>query len=378
MDITHLYIEPTSHCNLRCEMCSRNHWKNESIGHMDIEIFDKIMREIPDSVERIFFGGIGEPLTHPDIIYMIRQAKATGRRVEMITNGTMLTKERSKALVGAEIDLVWVSVDSLDEAAYAAIRKGGDFGSVMQNIYNYNESRGKLTGDFESYSDATVPHSRLGIAFVLMKKNLDSFRRLLERAEYFGIDEIKATHLIPYDAASEEQVCYRRMFDIGMFREQTVIHPNVDLPLMEPGDLKSKDMLPLLANPNMTFSMIGSPLMRRKRYCRFVSEGYVFVRWDGAVSPCMALLHDNQVYQSGRIRSIRHSGYGNIKEKSLQNLWNGPEYSAFRDRVENFTFSPCVSCASCDLFGDNETDCTGNPFPTCGGCLWAEGLFQCP
>ncbi len=26
----------------------------------------------------------------------------------------------------------------------------------------------------------------------------------------------------------------------------------------------------------------------------------------------------------------------------------------------------------------NEEDCFGNTFPTCGGCLWAQGVIRCP
>ncbi|MEX0973885.1 MAG: hypothetical protein WD024_00830 [Bacillota bacterium] len=26
----------------------------------------------------------------------------------------------------------------------------------------------------------------------------------------------------------------------------------------------------------------------------------------------------------------------------------------------------------------NQEDCTGNKFPTCGGCIWAQGVIQCP
>ena len=64
-DLKNLYIEPTSHCNLECVMCSRRNWKNETKGHMEVSLFDKIVNEIPNSVNRIFFGGVGEPLHHP-------------------------------------------------------------------------------------------------------------------------------------------------------------------------------------------------------------------------------------------------------------------------------------------------------------------------
>lgn len=34
--------------------------------------------------------------------------------------------------------------------------------------------------------------------------------------------------------------------------------------------------------------------------------------------------------------------------------------------------------SGCELRETNEADCYGNPFPTCGECLWAAGLVQCP
>ena len=162
-----LYIEPTSQCNLQCTMCSRNHWKSELIGHMDLHLFDKVIAEIPESVTRIFFGGVGEPLTHPDIIYMLRRAKDTGRTVEMITNGTLLDRDTSEKIVGANLDMLWISLDSVEEESYESIRSGADFGNIMENIRVFNRKR--------SYSyeyPSTNTKVKLGIAFVLMKNNL--------------------------------------------------------------------------------------------------------------------------------------------------------------------------------------------------------------
>jgi hypothetical protein len=65
-------------------------------------------------------------------------------------------------------------------------------------------------------------------------------------------------------------------------------------------------------------------------------------------------------------------------ERSLAKLWYTPEHVAFRERVQVFDFSPCTICGGCDLADNNEEDCFGNVFPTCGGCLWAQGVIQCP
>jgi len=58
-----------------------------------------------------YFGGIGEPLFHPRTVEWVAQAKAAGARVELITNGTLLTEKRSRQLIDAGLDLLWVSID---------------------------------------------------------------------------------------------------------------------------------------------------------------------------------------------------------------------------------------------------------------------------
>ena len=86
-----LYIEPTTLCNLNCKMCFRHTWFDEKFCHMSMENFRRALETMPRSVETVFFGGMGEPLYHPDIIEMIHMAAATGADVELLTNGTMLS-----------------------------------------------------------------------------------------------------------------------------------------------------------------------------------------------------------------------------------------------------------------------------------------------
>ena len=37
-----------------------------------------------------------------------------------------------------------------------------------------------------------------------------------------------------------------------------------------------------------------------------------------------------------------------------------------------------VSCAGPNRAEANLEDCRGNVLPACGGCLWAQGVIQCP
>ena len=76
-----LYIEPTTKCNLNCKMCFRNTWFDEPICDLSLEDFRRVIDTMPPTVETIFFGGMGEPLFHRDILAMIRIAAETGADV---------------------------------------------------------------------------------------------------------------------------------------------------------------------------------------------------------------------------------------------------------------------------------------------------------
>jgi len=107
-----VYIEPTNRCNLDCVTCIRQSW-DEPLGTMSAETFSRIIEglrsfSIPPN---IFLGGLGEPLSHPNIVEMVRKAKALGSSVELITNGTLLSRSLSSELVAAGLDKLWVSLD---------------------------------------------------------------------------------------------------------------------------------------------------------------------------------------------------------------------------------------------------------------------------
>ena len=83
-------------------------------------------------------------------------------------------------------------------------------------------------------------------------------------------------------------------------------------------------------------------------------------------------------YLDDRLRANNSYSLGSIVDHSLLDLWTTREYTQLCRRLEEFNFSPCTSCNSCEMANDNEKDCFGNMIPTCGGCLWAQGFIQCP
>lgn len=362
-----LYIEPTSNCNLNCSMCFRNTWVDEKLADMGEEVFHAVLRTLPDSVETILFGGMGEPLSHPDIISMVERAKNTGRRIELVTNVMLLTPERSDALLEAGLDRLWVSIDAFTESGYNAIRRKGSFTTVRKHLNAFN--RAKL---------ARQATTTLGVNFVAMKTNIEQLGHIPFFAHTFQVAEVNVSNLIPSDAESEKLILYDGVVGVDQMQTKEESTP-INLPLMnwrQKGVLEG--VMSLLGSPAGVVRLGGQPLFRKFNHCRFIDEGNVFVRHDGDVSPCMALLHSATTYWMGMQRTVRHHAFGNVLDAGLQDIWDSPSYARFRERVRLFDFSPCMRCSGCDNWEENETDCFGNEKPVCGACLWAEGVISCP
>ena len=363
-----LYIEPTSNCNLACTMCFRKTWIDEPFDDMQWDVFKNALDTMPSGVETVFFGGMGEPLFHKDILEMIQYAASKNCRVELLTNGTLLSNEMSARLLDAGLNKLWVSVDSFEPEGYENIRQNSSFKLIKNNIAKYNNERSKR-------EDA----AGLGIAFVAMKSNVRQLGQLAKFALEHKVTDINISNVIPTDASSLEESLYNRIVSLELYTQNVGgVYPSVNLPMMDMQQPDVREGLLGLYAADCNIEFNGVPLMRRKRYCRFVEEGNAFVRHDGDVSPCMALLHSAVTYLEEHRRIIYHHSFGNVKNERLDDIWKSGSYAEFRARVKNFEFSPCIHCGGCDNRDDNNSDCLGNMKPTCGACLWSEGIISCP
>jgi MoaA/NifB/PqqE/SkfB family radical SAM enzyme len=356
-----IYIEPTTHCNLNCPICIRDTW-NEKQGHMSTETFAHLL----DSLARleykpdVVFGGFGEPLSHPNIVDMIEHAKLTARRVQVITNGLLLTEHMMRELVHLGLDILWFSADGFH------VYSNNHPSDLLSRLEALNSLRLTL--------ESSLP--KTGLVFVATRSNIGEFPALLQGTSHYNVSRFMVTNLLPYSAELCEQTLYTETLE-KMTGISPVISPRVQLPRMDwDKDTRLQLHQALVATTNLSMNQ-ASPNMS-ERMCPFIEAGSVSVSWTGAVSPCLALMHDHTSYFKKRPRKVLRHILGNVNEYSLSEIWNEAGYLAFRKRVQAFEFSPCISCGGCSWSEKNEEDCFANSFPTCGGCLWAHGVIQCP
>ena len=378
LPVTHLakvYIEATNRCNLTCVTCIRHSW-NEPLGEMSSEVFARIidnLRHFPSPPD-IFFGGLGEPLSHPNIVDMVRQAKSLGSSVELITNATLLKESLAGQLIDAGLDKLWVSIDGATPESYKDVRLGAALPEVLENLREFRRIR--YAKHFYAESLDLLLKPQLGIVFVAMKRNIADLPSVLNLASQLGAMHFLVTNVLPYTPEMQEEILYSRALTAATYRSTPWLR-YVNLPRMDMSPA-TRDAFYQVMRGDQSLSIAGGNLRESGNRCPFIEKGAMALRWDGDASPCLALLHDHQAYLYRYERSIKHHAVGNVLKQDIRAIWEKPDYLSFRNRLREFNFSPCIFCGGCDFFLSNQEDCIGSPVPTCGGCLWAQGIIQCP
>ncbi len=364
-----LYVEISTNCNLDCTMCERRTW-DEQFGNMPLAMFKDLMEQISNfpAPPIIHLGGYGEPMIHPNFLEIVSLAKATGAKVEMTTNGTLLNKDTAEALIELDLDRIVVSIDGVTPDIYDDIRVHGSYTQVIENFRHLRRLKLRKHGRHSN--------PQVGIAFVAMKRNVADIQKLPWLAIYIGASDIQVSNVVPHYPEMESEILYKQSLLATAYRASRWV-PNMSLPKFDM-DEYTQEPVKEVFDSIVSLNWFNTDLSQISNYCRFGQEGYAVIRRDGEISPCLPLLHDHPVYLLGRRKNVSHHSLGNINQDPLDKVWTSPEYTAFRTRLQEFPFSPCTTCGGCENFAANYQDCSHNTFPTCGGCVWAEGFVQCP
>ncbi len=365
--LTKIYIEPTVDCNLNCITCFRNAW-DQPIGRMTSETFDSVLQglKLMDTIPDVYFGGIGEPLFHVQTMDWIRQVKALGTRVELITNGTTLVEKKARELLETGLDMLWVSLDGATPESYADVRLGAELPRVVENIRRFAGMR----------KGGHYPRPEIGIAYVAMQSNIQELPEVIRLGKSMGARHFSVSNLQPATTEMMDERLYTRtMSNIAFLPSNT--NPYLSLPKMDFNEV-TRDALFSAFNSGCNVSFAGNNWGGANDVCNFIESGTLSIAWNGDVSPCWPLMHNHTSFLHNKPRRVNKHVIGNVKDRILQELWLDPAYVEYREKVQRFAFAPCTFCGGCDLSEANQEDCLGNESPACGGCLWAQGIIQCP
>ena len=418
-----LFVEVTTKCNLTCSMCVKQNGKGGiPEGMMSPDTFDALTPLFPH-LDSLVLNGIGESLLHPQLETFIAKAKTflpEQARVGFQSNGMALTDQRAASLIDAGLDRICLSLDTVSDDSFRAIRGGGELRGVNAAFSSLHKAKRRYRKNaFE-----------IGIEFVLMRSNLAELPEAVRWAARKGARFALVTQLLPYHKDLVAQTAYdtntagavsiyerwkakalregvdiRDYFDIFMKYAKTKEDQRV-ISCVEQmrNDANAQGITlhleRLLQRDEEWFAHAGRifdeardvareekieltlPEMvpRNTRKCEFVEGDGAFVAWNGDVHPCYFLWHQYACFVGGIEKRIKPWVFGNIRDRNILDIWNDENSRSFRERVLGYRFPFCFDCsfALCDYVGeaDFEHDCYHELVP-CGACLWCTGLFQC-
>ena len=179
-----LNFMPSALCNHSCPGCDFASI-NQAKYVMPTNDWQKIFNELHqlNSIKFIEFGGLGEPMLHPDFHDMVKKAGEYGWIIGLLTNGTRLKGEVLTDLIKNSA-YIRISMESGTEKTFNKIKspltEEDGFNSVCENIKEAVRLRNEIN-----------PNCNIGYKFTVGKGNHDDMEIAVRLAIELGCDSIQ-------------------------------------------------------------------------------------------------------------------------------------------------------------------------------------------
>jgi len=163
-----------------------------AVGHMDEQIFQKIINESHELSSKIFLHHFGDSLLHPKLADFIRYANQYGIKTFLSANPALLTKRRAQELIDSGLYELTLSLDGLTNETSEAIR-----GNAARKV-DLSEENVLFFLKYRDSVGARLPY--LTMQIVKQKQNEHEIELWLAKwAQVKGIDRIKVKSYITWD-----------------------------------------------------------------------------------------------------------------------------------------------------------------------------------
>ena len=146
-----MYIHLTSKCNLKCPYCYNQEHRSNLIqlgrtpggAGISTEARTEDLLRVVDEAAELGFGEVkltgGEALINRDALKIAACAKSHGLRVNLLTNGLLVTDEMAEKIAQV-VDSVSVSLDSDKPEEHDAVRGEGTHAKVIEAIHRLKKA----------------------------------------------------------------------------------------------------------------------------------------------------------------------------------------------------------------------------------------------
>lgn len=291
--------EITRRCNLACAHCytaASAHARDEMTTAECVALIGDLARL---GAEVIGWTG-GEPLLRGDLEDLVAAARAAGLDSGVTTNGILLDAARAASLRDAGMTFVQVSLDG-STAERNAVMRGAtaeEYDRILDGIRVAREAG-----------------LRVNMAMVLGEETLDDAPRYLELARSLEVPAVRFCGFVPAGRGQGKDA-RRRLSFAGRDRLRAFV---------EAQDGRS---------PRALFDPAFGPLPPHFLFHECMAgTATLYIGAHGDVYPCTSLID-------------RRFRVGNVRERSLDALWNDPRMTEIARFDTAQLDEPCRSCAA--------------------------------
>jgi molybdenum cofactor biosynthesis enzyme MoaA len=110
---------------------------------ISMDLIDRLSRELPKlGVNTIIIAGAGEPLLHPRLAEIISKFNKSAMEAHLITNGTLLNKDRAQEIIHSGLDKLIVSLWACSPERYAKYHPGENSDNFLKIL--------RISGNFQN------------------------------------------------------------------------------------------------------------------------------------------------------------------------------------------------------------------------------------
>ena len=285
---TTLQVEPSSLCNLQCDLCPIREGMGRPTGNMDFALFKKTIDEIGDYVFLIILWDWGEPFVNPAVYDMIAYAKKRNINLISSTNAHVFAKEENaKKLVASGIDSIIVAIDGIKQDTYERFRQTGKLETALKGTRNLVAMKRTL--------NSQTP--LINFRFIVTKNNEHEIPDVKKLAKSLEVDALTIKTLNPYDFYAECSLKRQKYYDRLLpqnTRYQRFIYEG-----------HAGDRHRIKRNPKCT----------RAWDC-------LTIHWNGVVCLCTYDYKEKYIH-------------GNVKTNTINNVWFGAPIRSIRRKFKN-------------------------------------------
>jgi len=305
---SHIDIDLTTQCNLRCRFCHLNYFEPPESTSMNYDQFTQLEPLLPH-LESITLFGKYEPLVCKDFLKIFDKINEYPIESYFSTNGIKLTREIAESLVG-RLKYLTVSITGFTPDTYKKSMGARQFDRVKDNLRVLNELKAERGTELPL----------LRISTVAMQDTLDEIKLALDFVKKF--DAAEGLQVTAFKAHAEHLRHLMPLSDIENYREfcRTARHYADEIGVKI--DLQSGDVD---SNEEQTGDL-------GHRYCDMPWHR-LSLQANGDVFAC----------------PVSYDPIGNFLKTPILDIWRGATLASFREGVndtENMN-EDCKNCTHC-------------------------------